>query len=373
MHKLTFYPLGNADSCCIELANGKMLQIDYAAMRDANDPNDKRADLPTLLRQKLKGAKRSSFNVVAFTHLDNDHICGASEFFHLEHAAKYQGGDRIKIDELWVPAAAIIEEGAEDEARIIRQEARHRLEAGKGIRVFSRPERLKDWLKSKGLELSDREHLITDAGKVVPGLTLGTDGVEFFVHSPFAKRQNEKTVVDRNVDSLVLHGTFEIESVQTKVFFGSDIDHDVLADIVDVTEKKKRGTRLESHVVKLPHHCSYKALSADKGTNKTTPDEAVARFYNTYCQRGVILVSTSKSIPTTDTDQPPHRQAAAYYRDVRDKHAGRFLVTMDHPSASGPGPMEIQITRSRALLLLGSVGGVGSVLGSVAPRAGAAK
>jgi hypothetical protein len=55
-------------------------------------------------------------------------------FFYLEHASKYQDADRIKIRELWVPAAAIIEDGCKDEDRIIRAEARHRLRSGKGIR-----------------------------------------------------------------------------------------------------------------------------------------------------------------------------------------------------------------------------------------------
>lgn len=47
-----------------------------------------------------------------------------SDFFYLEHAKKYQNGDRIKIKELWVPAAMITEEGSEDEARILQSEAR---------------------------------------------------------------------------------------------------------------------------------------------------------------------------------------------------------------------------------------------------------
>ena len=34
----------------------------------------------------LKDANRDYFDVVAFTHLDDDHICGSSKFFYLEHA-----------------------------------------------------------------------------------------------------------------------------------------------------------------------------------------------------------------------------------------------------------------------------------------------
>src|SRR5689334_18239686 len=119
MPKLTFYPLGNADCSLIDLANGKKILSDFANVRNPDDPNDVRIDLAKALREDLKTAKRRDYDVVVFSHLDADHICGASDFFHLEHAAKYQGGDRVKIGILWVPAAAIVEEGCDDEDRIL--------------------------------------------------------------------------------------------------------------------------------------------------------------------------------------------------------------------------------------------------------------
>lgn len=120
MHKVTFFPLGNADCSRIDSEAGKKILFDYAATRSADDEYDVRIDLASELRADLKLAKRNDYDVVAFTHLDKDHICGTSDFFYLEHAAKYQTSGRIKIHELWVPAAAIIEEGCEDEDRIIR-------------------------------------------------------------------------------------------------------------------------------------------------------------------------------------------------------------------------------------------------------------
>ena len=61
-------------------------------------------------------------------------------------------------------------------------EARYRLKEGKGIRV-SHPGELEEWLKSEGLELDDREHVITDAGCLVPGFSFENGGFEIFVHS----------------------------------------------------------------------------------------------------------------------------------------------------------------------------------------------
>ena len=172
----------------------------------ADDDEDKRIELSATLRKDLKDAKRSGYDVFAVTHLDNDHTCKADEFFYLDHASKYQEGDRAKISTLWVPAGVITESrnDLEPGARALQAEARHRLVKNYGIRVFSRPESLRDWLKDRGIELEDRQHLITDAGNVAPGLSLANDGVEFFIHSPFGWRQDEDTVIDRNGNSLVV-------------------------------------------------------------------------------------------------------------------------------------------------------------------------
>ena len=97
------------------------------------------------------------------------------------------------------PAAAVTEEGSGGCARVIRQEARHRLREGKGIKVFSRPERLHDLLASWGLTVEDRKSCIVDAGKYVPTFSkTGPEKAEFFVHSPFAWRVNDREVEDRN-------------------------------------------------------------------------------------------------------------------------------------------------------------------------------
>jgi len=143
--------LGNADCTRIDLADNRKMLIDFANMRNNKDPWDRPIDLPMELRTDLRAAKRDYYDVVCFTHLDDDHCHGSGEFFWMDHAATYQGDDSIKIRELWVPAAAILEDGLDDCARVIRQEARHRLKKGSGIRVFSRPAKLKEWLEKNGL------------------------------------------------------------------------------------------------------------------------------------------------------------------------------------------------------------------------------
>ncbi|MGD9934954.1 MAG: hypothetical protein AB7T37_14730 [Dehalococcoidia bacterium] len=371
MHTVTMFPLGNADCCRIDLAGGQKILFDYANTRNADDPSDKRIDLELELRTDLKAAKRDFYDVVAFTHLDTDHFCRATEFFELRHASKYQGKDRIKIAEMWVPAAAICEERSDlaEEGRVIQAEARYRLKKGEGIRVFSRPKALQAWLLAQGLTLESRAHLITDAGQLVPGFSRSEQGVEFFVHSPFATRQNDDTFDDRNMNSLVMQAVFEVLGRQTKVILAADTTHEVWTEIVRITKFHNRHDRLEWDVFKLPHHCSYLSLGPEKGKEKTEPVEAVRWLMEEQDQLGATLVSTSDPIPTCDTDQPPHRQAANYYRD--NPQGGTFVVTMEHPKVSGPEPLVITIDHRKATIRKRAVAASVAVTSVVAPRAGA--
>lgn len=370
MAKLTFFPLGNADCCLMDLNNEKKLLFDYAATRCQEDSSDKKIDLPSALRSDLIAAGRDYYDVVAFSHLDLDHIKGSSEFFYLEHDKKYQGSDRKKINMMWVPAGLIVEDKSTcgEEHQIIQNEARYRLRNRQRIWVFSRPGMLADWLKTQGMKIEDVEHLIIDAGKLVPDFTREVDGVEFFVHSPFAKRLNECEVIDRNTDSLVLQATFDCFGTETKLMLGGDSPYEALSDIVDVTRWHGREERLEWDVFKLPHHCSYNSLGPDKGKEKTEPVPNVKWLYEEQSREGSTIVSPSDIIPSEDTKLPPHRQAANYYKSLAPK--SDFIVTMEHPNKVSPKPLVIRIDSTGATVEKRNESGSVSVIGSSAPRAG---
>lgn len=365
MPKLTFYPLENADCCLITLDQKKLL-FDYADMRDPADKNDPRIDLPSALRDDIDWPNRKELDVVAFTHLDDDHIRGSSNFFFLEHAARYQTGDRVKIKELWVPAAAIVEDGAEDEARIIRQEARHRLKAGKGIRVFSRPAHLADWLATQKLTLDSRRHLITDAGQLVPGLSKESDGVEFFVHSPFGERDGD-VVLDRNENSLVFQAAFKLGD--TRFLMAADTVWENWDKIVRISRLHKNTDRLVWDIYKLPHHCSYLSLASEKGKVETTPVPNVKWLLEQGRSRATV-VSTSKPIDDVDQDQPPHFQAKNCYKRFLAGKSGRFIVTMEHPNRIAPKRLTIEITAGGASLATVSALGGAGLVSVQAPRVG---
>lgn len=374
MTQITCYPLGCADTTLIELQDGRRMLVDYADMASGAD-GDKRCDLPALLKADLKAAGRTGYRVVAFTHLDDDHCCGASEFFYFEHAEKYQGAGRHKIETLWVPAGVITEENLDGDARIIRAEARHRLRKGKGIKVFSRPERLRDWFDAEQLDMDDFRHCFVDAGKLVGGFTLAVDGVEFFAHSPHALRTNERGLEDRNSDSLVFQARFAESGYNTDILFSADVTHEDLAEIVDITRFHQNDDRLHWNVYHLPHHCSYTAIGPLKGVDKTVPVDQVKWLCEMQGETDGYIISPSKPIPWKGTPedkdvQPPHRQAAEYYRQDVLSSANRLLVTMSEPSSVSPKPIVIAITSTGAVKIPTGSGGATAAAAVTAPRAG---
>ncbi len=357
--KLTFYQLGNADTIRVDFRDERVMLVDFADVRNRADPLDRRADLPAELRRHMAASGQKKFAVAAFTHLDRDHTIGSSEFFHWDSYKAYQGPERYPVDELWVPAAALTEVGLDDCARVIRQEARHRLLNNYGVRVFSRPEALAELLASHNLTVADRRHLITDAGETVPGYgKYGTEGVEFFAHSPFAWRRDDRGLEDRNQDCLVFRATFLEGGRETRVLFASDAPWAALEKIVQSSRRHLNLDKLDWDVMKVSHHSSYLSLNSDRSNEETVPLPDIKWLFEEAGQRGGIIVSTSDPIPARggaeDGVQPPHRQAAAYYRRVRSLLDGEYVVTMERPSRSRPKPTEILIQGSGARLVSAS-------------------
>ena len=369
MAKITFYPLGNADSCLIQLSNGLHFVFDYANMRNPDDLGDKRIDLPRKFKEDIGWPKLKEIDVLAITHGDNDHVKGVGEMFWMEHAAVYQTEEHVKFKELWIPAALLVEEGSEDDTRIIRSEARHRfLEMKSGIKVFSRPEHLKDFLEERGKNLDDYRHLIVDAGRCIPGFTLDGQGIEFFTHSPFARR-TEDGVLDRNDNCLVMQATIRENGRDSRFLITADSTWDSWMEIVENTREHGNDSRLQWDVLKIPHHCSYRSMASEKGDQKTTPTDEFAWMLDQGTQRAV-MVSSSWVIPATTEDQPPHVETYRCYQETADKLDADFVVTMEHPNKDNPKPVVITLDSAGATLKRQIASSIGIITSTSSPRHG---
>lgn len=376
-HRIIFYPVGNGDTSQIILENGKRILMDYRHRKKTEEGEGPEINLKARLKQELKDAGRDSFDVVAFTHADTDHIENSTEFFELRHATKYQGNGRIKIDTLWVPAAMVLETGTNgqqsSEFVIWRQEARHRLKEGKGIRVFSKPEKLKDWLEENDLTLESRRHLITDAGQLAPEFDIETDGVEFFCHSPFIKHVDDGDDL-RNAASLIFNVRFRKNGTDYDYLAVGDSEWSVVEDIVTTTKAHGNMDRLAWDLYNIPHHSSYLALSDDKGEFETIPKPLVEELLLSG-REGAYIVSSSCPIPDTkegrEQPQPPHIQAKKCYETYRKKTGGaKFLVTMEEPNATKPEPLEFKVDSQGLSLARAAASAASVIISKPAPRAG---
>ncbi len=94
--KVHFFPLGNADTLRIDLANGDKVLVDYANMRCADDKTTCAAICRRSCGAISRRPRRNNYNAVCITHLDDDHCKGFGEFFWLRHAKVYQDDDRIQ-------------------------------------------------------------------------------------------------------------------------------------------------------------------------------------------------------------------------------------------------------------------------------------
>ena len=339
MAKVICYPIGNADCTLIEFDDEKRLLVDFCH-RDGTD--DKRVDLAAELRARL--GKPPALDYVAFTHADDDHCAGADEFFHFDHAKSRQGGDRVVMRELWVPANYITEEGLEDAARCIRQEARYRLEQRGRVRVFGHTDKLDGWLAAKKITWKEVAHLFTTAGSFVPGFCPeNSDPAHVFLHSPFSFLAEEDDT-ERNNNSLVFQVTFQPDSRPCRLLLGADAEHELWEQIITTTLRNDNDERLMWDAFRVSHHASYGCLAASRDDKVVEGIDRLFREFGQQCGR--LIASCRLPVSSKTDNDPPHQEAVSYYQGVAEEMGGKgnFIMTMKWPSAEKPQPYCLMTT-----------------------------
>lgn len=330
---LTFYPLGNAETCLLELGNGAKLLFDYAAMYDGST-TDTRYDI----KKELSTIKE--FDVVMFSHAHDDHTHGASEFFYLDHAKAYQSESRAKIKELWVSAAFLLDTDLENQsdAKIIRAEARHRLKNKYGIKVFAEPDSLEKWLTDHEIDYDDVSDLIIHAGQVINLPDSLNEEMQVFVHAPFS--DDSEDIQDKNDPSIVLQVRLFNNERETNLLITGDTPYQVLDKIVDISQTNSNESFLAWDIYDIPHHCSYTGLNekGEKAVRIITPTDNVQWLLEQATTNAHMVASCLK---ITEETSPPHMCAKRAYEKYTSPDV-KFLATMEHIPFSGGKPTPIK-------------------------------
>ena len=178
----------------------------------------------------------------------------------------------------------------------------------------------------------------------------------------------------RNEAALIFNVRFQVKDNKYDYLAVGDSDWSVLEDIAATTKAHKNMDRLEWDLYNIPHHCSYLALSDEKGKTETEPKPLVKEILLSG-KDGAYIVSSS--MPISDTkeayrqSQPPHVQAKnCYQRYLEEINGARFFVTMEEPNTKTPKPLVFKIDDHGVSLLQEATSAAGIITSKPAPRAG---
>lgn len=361
--KIIFYPIGNAETCYLELNCGSKILFDYAAMYNGSD-QDKRYDI------KKDLSEIGYFDIVMFSHAHDDHTKGASDFFYLEHAKKYQSGKRAKIGELWISSAFILDTDLENQsdAKIIREEARYRLKKHQGIKVFAEPDSMTEWLSAHDINYNDVSDLIIHAGTTINLPYPLKNEMRAFIHAPFS--EDSEDIQNKNDPSIILQlGLLNNTNSgirQTNILITGDTPYKVLDKIVDISKKHSNEAYLSWDIYDIPHHCSYTGLNEKPNDNdELIPSPNVQWLLHQSSVNAYMVASCDK---VTAKTSPPHLIAKKAYEKYTKSDVS-LLVTMEHTcNEDAPTPIIFEIDSNGVTLKQNRIQDI--YLKKSAPRAG---
>jgi len=149
-----------AGAFLIDIGDGRSSLV-YS--KEASSPDlhtDGGPEAMTELHRHLKKSGRDGLATVCITERNACRHFG--DVFWLRHSAAYQAPDRIRIDELRVPASLLMEEDARDGDELVRREALFRLRQGKGVLVFCGVPSVRAWVDRHGVDFDRNQHLFVD-------------------------------------------------------------------------------------------------------------------------------------------------------------------------------------------------------------------
>ena len=328
---MTFFPVGNGDMTLIQTKTNKYIMIDCNMRNAEND--DKIYDCNEYLQDTLPIDNGQIYLDAFFlTHSDNDNCRGIRDYFNL-CAPEDSDDDKIRIDELYVPAKLMMDETHyNDDADAIREEAQRRLDLLGTEEADTPGNRIKIVGYSK--ELKDYADAIVPAGETISDINGNTDyGAEIFVLRP-VKKANDDEESDVNDCTASFKITFEINGGTYIAIIGGDLKCENWKEVIELNPD------MTFDLLLAPHHCSWHAVSSeDTHTGKADP---VIEEFLEKSKENAYVVSSSKVIKRDGDNPPSYRAKNVYIKHL--KKQDRYKCTAEYPNADDPKPLTFKIT-----------------------------
>ena len=328
---MTFFPVGNGDMTLIQTKTNKYIMIDCNIRNAEND--DTIYDCNEYLQDNLPIDDGQIYLDAFFlTHSDNDHCRGIRDYFNL-CAPEDSDDDKIRIDELYVPAKLMMDETHyNDDADAIKEEAQRRLDLLGTDEADTPGNRIKIVGYSK--ELKDYADAIVPAGETISDINGNTDyGAEIFVLRP-VKKANDEEESDVNDCTASFKITFEINGGTYVAIIGGDLKCENWKEVIELNPD------MTFDLLLAPHHCSWHAVSSED-THTGKANSVIEEFLEK-SKENAYVVSSSKVIKRDGDNPPSYRAKNVYIKHL--KKQDRFKCTAEYPNADDPKPLIFKIT-----------------------------
>lgn len=342
--QISFYPVGNGFSALLNLDDDTNILFDINQYEEEERKKSKYWDIHDSLLDDLPITdNRRRLSVLCISHAHNDHCRGVDDVFYLP-GQNEDAEELIQIDELWVPAD-IFTDDVEDEAEMIKKEAKRRLKLTDTGEAENKGNRLVVFGRKK--DFSDLEKLPREqrpvAGEIFKKICgESRSDFEAFVHCPFAEEYD-----DKNNESIILQVCIKAPKGTWNYFLmGGDARCEIWGEVYDKTKTHARLERLNWDIFAAPHHGSYSFFSEKSREDaRDNPDERSMKILDRGSE-GCELVCSSRSIKEKNytDDDPPHIQAVAHYRKTAKDKSGEFTCLMEHPDKDKPEPLVFRFT-----------------------------
>lgn len=351
---ISFFPVDNGDMTLIELDSGRHILIDVN-IRPAADDSNNMMDVATQLRDRLKidYLGRLYIDVFVLSYPDQAHCRGLSQHFHLSGPEEYQDDEnKIFIREIW--SSPMIFRRADPQQFALcgdvlafRQEVKRRVQYYRQHRQADDGNRILILGEDEAGKTDDLTDILIKVDSPITRVNGVKDrSVHVLLLGPLPPSATKEAVLGKSRSSVILAFSLKVKQNVDVCRFLTCGDANVAIWRI-LWQKHRYKNWLDYDILKVPHHCSWTALSEESwielGNYAKVNQAALSAL--SQAREGAYIIASSQPISNDDIEHPCIGAKRAYQTILeRFNVSGRFVCTGEYPTLDTPDVMEFEIT-----------------------------